>query len=109
MYFQATQIAKSIQALADVHSFHGITFLACKEARLPVGRSVEFAMDGSTDAFLKKHHRIDPGSPWFFQPFKSSDTAKKWVRPDYSAKGLQSVNTRTFPSAFIHPRGSRIW
>lgn len=109
MYFQAAQIAKSILALANVHPFHGITFLACKEARLPIGKSVDFGLDGTTDAFLKKHHRIDPGSPWFFQPFKSSDTTKKWVRPDYAAKGLQAINTQTFISAWIHARGSRNW
>lgn len=109
MYFQATQIANSILALSDVHPFHGITFLACKKARLPIGNTVEFPLDATTDAFLKEHHRVDPASKWFFQPFKSSDATKKWVRPDYSAKGLQAINTQTFAPAFIHPRNSRIW
>jgi predicted ATPase len=109
MYFTAAQIAKSINRLADVHPFHGITFLACKEARLPIAKTIEFSLDANTDAFLKKHHRIDPQSEWFLQPFKSSDATKKWVRPDYSAKGLQTVNTQTFGPAFIHPRGTRTW
>lgn len=109
MFFTASQIARSINALATVHPFHGITFLACKEARLPVGKSVEFPLDAITDAFLRKHHRVDPMSDWFFQPFKSSDASKKWVRPDYSAKGLQAINTQTFADAFIHERNTRIW
>lgn len=108
-FFAAAQIARSIAALADVHPFHGITFLVCKRANLPIGKTREFAMDASTDAFLKEHHRIDPQSEWFFQPFKSSDANKKWVSPDYAAKGLQAVNTQTFRDAFIHPRGSRTW
>lgn len=109
MYFSPVQIARSIDALGGVHSFHGITFLACKRAELPVGAEVVFALDNFTDQFLQEHHKLDPGSDWFFQPFKSADREKKWVRPDYSAKGLQSVNTRSFLAAFIHPHNSRIW
>jgi hypothetical protein len=108
-FFTASQIVESIAALADVHPFHGITFLACKQANLPVGKTTMFAMDTNTDSFLKKHHRLDPLSGWFFKPFKSSDIQKKWVRPDYSAKGLQAINTQTFRDAFIHPPNSRIW
>jgi AAA domain, putative AbiEii toxin, Type IV TA system len=109
MYFTAAQIARSIGALSRVHPFHGITFLACKQAKLPVGREIVFPLDSETDKFLRQHHQIDPGSDWFFQPFKSSATTKKWVRPDYSAKGLQAINTQTFLSAFLHKPGSRIW
>lgn len=108
-FFTARQVATSISALADVHSFHGITFLACKQGELPVGKAVTFPMDSNTESFLNQHHRLDPASNWFFQPFKSSDTTKKWVRPDYPAKGLQAVNTRTFRDAFIHQHNSRIW
>lgn len=109
MYFTATQIAHSIQALANVHPFHGITFLACKRAGLPIGHEIVFPLDAETDKFLRAHHQIDPASDWFFQPFKSSDVQKKWVRPDYSAKGLQAINTQTFGAAFLHERNSRIW
>lgn len=31
------------------------------------------------------------------------------MRPDYSAKGLQAINTQTFGAAFLHKPGSRIW
>lgn len=109
MYFTSEQIARSIHALASVHPFHGITFLACKQAGLPVGRAIVFPLDAETDKFLREHHRINPGTDWFFQPFKSSDRKKKWVRSDYSAKGLQTINTQTFSPAFLHERNTRIW
>jgi predicted ATPase len=109
MFFTAQQIISSINALADVHPFHGITFLVCKKGHLPIGKAVVFPLDAATDSFLREHHQIDPGSNYFFQPFKSSEKTKKWVRHDYAAKGLQSVNTRTFTQAFIHERNSRIW
>lgn len=109
MYFTPVQISRSIDALSNVHPFHGITFLACKKAKLPVGREVVFALDSETDKFLREHHRIDPRSDWFFQPFKTSNIRKKWVRPDYAAKGLQAINTQTFIKAFLHEPNSRIW
>lgn len=109
MYFTPATIANSIQQLRDIHPFHGITYLACKRASLPVGSAVVFALDSNTDNFLKTYHRLNPKSEAFFQPFKSSDREKKWVRSDYSAKGLQAINTQTFATAFIHERGSRVW
>jgi hypothetical protein len=109
MFFTAEQISASIAELKKVHPFHGITFLACKKAQLPIGRTIEFHLDAKTDEFLHRYHLIDPSSNWFFQPFKSSVKTKMWVRPDYSAKGLQAINTQTFVDAFIHERKSRIW
>ncbi|MDO8723100.1 MAG: AAA family ATPase [Syntrophales bacterium] len=106
MFFTSEQITSSIAALVDVHPFHGITFLVCKKAELPVGQKIVFPIDSETDSFLRQYHRIDPASDWFFQPFKS---IKKWVRPDYSAKGLQSINTQTFGRAFLHDPNTRIW
>lgn len=106
MFFTAKQIANSITALADVHPFHGITFLVCKKEKLPVGETIEFALDAKTASFLRQYHRINPMSKWFFQPFRS---VKKWVRPDYSAKGLQAINTQTFGTAFLHERNTRVW
>lgn len=109
MYFTPRTIVNSIQQLGVVHPFHGITYLACKKASLPVGTAVVFPLDSNTDKFLKTYHRLNPKSEAFFQPFKSSDRAKKWVKSDYSAKGLQAINTQTFAAAFTHERGSRVW
>lgn len=109
MYFNALQIVSSIKALENVPSFHGITFLTCKQGNLHVGKSAIFAMDAETHRFMQEHHRIDPRSNWFFQPFKSSGNTKTWVRPDYPAKGLQSVNTGSYKEAFLHDSNTRIW
>lgn len=109
MYFTPTAIANSIQHLVDISPFFGITYFACKREALPIGTSIVFPLDSTTDKFLKTHHRLNPKSDAFFQPFKSNDREKKWVKSDYSAKGLQSINTQTFKSAFLHESGSRVW
>lgn len=107
MFFTPTQIVTSIDNLYDIHPFLGITFLACKKGKLPVGKTTEFPLDQETEAFLKQYHRLDPTSAHFFQPF--TNNKKKWVRHDYSSSGLQAINTQTFASAFIHESNSRIW
>lgn len=109
MYFSPAQIIESILALSKVHPFYGISFLTCKAAQLPVGNAIVFPLDAKTDLFLQKFHRLDPKSNAFFQPFKSNNKEKKWINSDYSASGLQAINTQTFANAFIHDRGSRVW
>lgn len=109
MYFSTKQILKSIEALKNVHPFFGITFLTCKKNKLTVNQPKVFAMDSKTKEFLKLYHRLDTGSDYFFQPYKSTSEKKKWVRNDYPSSGLQAINTQTFNPAFIHSPHTRIW
>ena len=109
MFFTAEQIAKSIARLEPVHPFFAITFLVFKRDELPVGREGEFPIDSETKRFLDTYYRPDKNTSWYFRPTRPSDKNHHWNRPDYAAKGLQSVNTRTFHSAFIHPRNTNIW
>lgn len=106
MYFSAKQIVKSIKSLGVVHPFHGITFLACKKAQLPVNSTRSFPMDSITRNFLLEHHKLDENSSWFFQPF---GPIKNWVKHDYASSGLQAINTQTLSDAFIHERNTQIW
>jgi len=107
MYFTARQIAFSIAVLKkNVHPFFGITFLVCKKHELPIGNVIVFPLDAETSKFMQEHHRIDSRSYHFYQPFKS---ITHWVRPDYPASGLQSINAQTFSKVFLHKPGSREW
>lgn len=109
MYFTAKQLADSISKLSNVNPFFGITFLVCKKEMLPIDNSIEFALDSQNAQFLKLHHKLNPMSQWLFQPYKSSDRNKKWIRHDYAAKGLQAINTQTFQHAFTHKPKTRVW
>ena len=107
MFLSAEIVHWAIRELGkNCHPFVGITFLVCKEIGLPVGRTKVLSLDSATKAHLGTHHRLDPGSEFYFQPFKSQTY---WVAPDYASSGLQGVNTRTFKDAFIHTKGSRNW
>ena len=84
----------------------GVTFLACKEKELPVGETVRVSLDALTREHLLRHHRLDPTSERFFQPFRSPTS---WVKNNYASTGLQAVNTQTFANVFLHERGRAEW
>ena len=106
-YIADSVILQAIEELkTSTHPFLGITFLACKRFRLPVGKTERVKLDTVTKAHLQRHHRLDADSRYFFQPFKS---AKNWVVSNYASTGLQATNTRTFGNAFLHERGSTEW
>jgi len=108
-YFSFDQIRESIRCLEGYNPFFGITFLAAKAGRLPIGTRKTFYLDSENDLFLKKYYRLNPSSQWFFRIFRQNDRKKDWVRPDYAMKGLQAINTQSFQRAFIHPRNSHDW
>lgn len=87
------------------HPFVGISFLACKDADLPVGSAVHVSLNNVTKAHMDNHHRLDPQSTFYFQPFRG----KPWVAGKYPSAGLQSINTRTFGSAFIQEKKQKSW
>jgi len=88
------------------HPFVGISFLACKKARVPIGQATDISVDAITKTHLEDHHRLDPNSVFYFQPFKSP---RLWVVPKYPSSGLQAMNTQTFAAAFLHPKARRRW
>jgi len=88
------------------HPFLGITFLVCKKAGLLVEKTSRIKLDTLTKNHLETHHRLDPQSEFYFQPFKSP---KPWVGHKYASSGLQAINTQTFGQVFIHQKGSQSW
>ena len=107
MYLSGDAVSWSISELRKrSHPFLGVTFLACKKIGLPVGTTSPMSLDTETKKHLEEHHRLDPQSEFYFQPFKSN---KPWVVRKYPSAGLQAINTQTFGQVFIHEKGSRHW
>nr|WP_272212362.1 AAA family ATPase [Marinicella sp. W31]MDC2878276.1 AAA family ATPase [Marinicella sp. W31] len=109
MYLSSKSVVQAIKHLKKtVHPFIGITFIACKRYGLTIGAAEELSMDALTRSHLQEHHVIDRGSAHFFQPFKGQ-SAKWWVEQKYPSAGLQTVNTQTFQSVFLHEPRSKEW
>ncbi len=108
-YISADSLLESIRLLKDFNVFFGTSYLSCKEVRLPVGSQIDISLDNLNKDFLVRHYRIHPRSRWFFRVLRFNEKNQDWLRPDYAGKGLQSVNTRTFKSAFLHEKKSSKW
>lgn len=110
MFITADQIRDSLEHLESLHPFWGVTFLACKEADLPVGvPDNDFYMDAVTKEFLDRYYRPEKSSEYYYRVFRTSDKAQQWLRPDYPSSGLQAINTQTFADAFIHEKNTNVW
>ena len=109
MFLSQDQIQTSVESLKGVHPFFGISFLVFKEAGLPVGTTTNLLINHKEDEFLNKYYRPQSNSSWFYRAFRVSDKNQFWLRPDYASKGSQSVRTRTFKAAFLHPKGTDQW
>lgn len=107
MYLSADAVLSAINTLrGEVHPFIGITFVACKRHNLSIGSMDDVSIDMLTRTHLDEHHRIDRRSSFYFQPFRS---AAWWVAEKYPSSGLQTINTQTFASVFMHTRAKRKW
>lgn len=109
MYLSTEYVLAAIRRLGNVHPFYGITFLSCKKNHLPVGHKAEYPMDSYNRAFLEQVHKINPASEYYYQPYSSNDREKRWLDKKYPSSGLQSINTRTFPQAFLHTKKEKTW
>ena len=106
-YLSEEAIRWAVTALKrSAHPFVGITFLACKENKLPVGEAMTFRLDQYTREFMDKHHRLDEESRYYFQPFRSR---QYWVNKKYPSSGLQAINTQTFSNVFLHKKSTNVW
>lgn len=111
MYLTAQLVLDAINRLKEdrVHPFVGITFIACKRFGLPVGRTEPVSLDTITRDHLTAFHIIDRRSAWYFQPFMGGARTQWWVDRRYPSTGLQTANTQTFPSVFLHKSNTRRW
>lgn len=109
MYIAIETVLASIEKLRRFNPFYGITFLVCKEAKLPVGRARHFGIDVATTQFLQRFYKPDIASKHFFHPFETSGKKRGWVSPRYASTGLQSSRTREFKDAFVHEKGTDFW
>src|SRR5438477_10153669 len=109
MYLRPEIVRQSIDQLAHLHPFFGITFLVCKMGKLPVGNSQPFSVNNLEEEFLGQYYRPNLNSKFYFSPFKTSQTGR-WLSPRYPSTGSQKTRTAGLLSnAFIHKRATNLW
>ena len=108
-YFSLKQIEEALRLLRAHHTIFGTTFLVLKQAQIPIGKKTHFSLDAANHEFLEKYYRVQPKSGYFFRVTRQGNPTKDWNDPDYAGKGLQSVNTRGCPKAFLHDKNDNTW
>ncbi len=71
---------------------------------------VSFQFGHEEEAFLREYYRPNLGSKFYFQPFRTSNRAARWLQPKYPNAGSQSISTRgDIAAAFLHEKTTDRW
>lgn len=108
MYLSIEQISASLGRIHKIHPFFGMSFLAFKDARLPVGEATTIVFTQQAEHILNKHYKVNSYNG-FYNPFQTSDKENRWTAPRYASTSLQRITADTFGDAFIHPKKSQSW
>lgn len=105
MYISVEQLAKSLPQLDAIHPFYGISFLACKELELPIGKAIQVDIAGQATSILETYYNPLPNSQYYYIPLRSSIGSKdRWVlKNKYSDSLLPKARRAIFRHAFQHP------
>lgn len=109
MYFSANQLKHSLKRLEKVHPFFGMSYLAFKNARIPVGSTDKVVFSKIANEILNTYYRPSSLHNGFFNPFMTSDRSNRWTSPRYGSTSLQRITTDTFSEALLHEKKSSKW
>ena len=109
MYLSSEQIANSLQHLAKINPFFGMSFLAFKEEQIPIGTTMPVNFTRIANAVLERHYRVTQAYQGFYNPFLTARKADRWLVPRYGSTSLQRITTDTFADVFLHQKKVSEW
>lgn len=109
MFLSIDQVGDSLPLIADLNPFFGMSFLAFKEAELPVGKARPLNFSRSVQGILGRHYKPASEYAGFYNPFRTSDQSNRWLVPRYGSTSLQRITTDTFADTLIHKKGEASW
>lgn len=108
-FLSIDQIDDSLQGLAKLHPFFGMSFLAFKTADLPVGSAKSLNFSKAIQRVLERHYKPASEYKGFYNPFQTSDKSNRWTAARYGSTTLQRITADTFGDALIHEKTSSFW
>lgn len=109
MYLSIEQIGRSLKRIQDIHPFFGVSFLAFKRARIPIGTTTFVNFSAAAEDILERHYRPTKRFAGYYQPLKTGNKKGRWVSQRYGSTSLQRITKDTFSDALIHPAGTSDW
>jgi hypothetical protein len=108
-YLSIDQVRFSLSHLDGLNPFFGMSFLAFKEADIPVGKARPLVFSQIVQRVLERHYRPASAYKGFYNPFKTSNQSKRWTAARYGSTSLQRITTDTFGDALIHKKKESSW
>lgn len=99
MFISLDQIQMSLGELEDFNPFFGMSFLAFKKAKIPVGETIRINFTQVATDILEKHYK--PSS--IYNPFHTSNRENRWTAVRYPSTSLQRITKDTFSDVLLHP------
>jgi hypothetical protein len=109
VFLSIDQLKLSLPCLASLNPFFGMSFLAFKEAEIPIGKTRTLVFSQIVQRTLEKHYRPASAYAGFYNPFKTSDQSNRWTAPRYGSTSLQRITTDTFGDTLIHKKKESSW
>jgi hypothetical protein len=109
MFLTTEQIRLSLSSLAKFNPFFGMSFLAFKEAELPIGKERSLVFSQAVQRILERHYKPATTYDGFYNPFHTSDQSNRWTAARYGSTSLQRITTDTFGDALIHKKPGSSW
>ena len=103
------QIERSLPALEVLNPFFGMSFLAFKRHKIPVGRMSHLVFTQAVQEILEDFYRVTPTYKGFFNPFLTSDRSNRWTAERYGSTSLQRITSDTFSDALLHTKRDPLW
>ena len=109
-WISAEQLKLSLNRLRSMHPFFGMTYLAFKALRVPVGQQVVLRFSPVMKDFLERYYRPIGGKEiYYYNPFQTSDPRNRWLTYKYPSGALQRITADTFQPAFLHEKRKPRW
>ena len=108
-YISQSQLRRCLPKLRNVHPYFGMAFLAFKQIEMPVGEGSRLNFSGLMRDFLDRYYKPAKSYSGYYNPFRTSNPANRWVTAKYPSGSLQRITVDTFGQAIIHTKKKPFW
>jgi hypothetical protein len=110
MFLSTADIETSLSQLTKLHPFFGVSYLAFKRLRIPVGSEQDDVPIAQEErALLDRYYSPAPNYDGYYIPFRGAARKHPWVNRRYPDTTLQRIRTDTFNDALLHEKGTARW
>ena len=108
-YISQNQLRHALRGLRNVHPYFGMAFLAFKQIEMPVGERAKLNFSAVMRDFLDRYYKPAKAYAGYYNPFRTSNPANRWVTSKYPSGSLQRITVDTFGRAIIHTKKKPFW